>query len=67
MPYTREQYETLSAAIATGQRRVQYGDRTVEYRSLDEMLRIQALMAQELGQIRQPNRVLASFQKGLAK
>lgn len=65
--YTQEQYETLTRAIASGQRRVTYADRTVEYRSLDEMLRVKNEMARELGLIRGPNRTLASFQKGLAK
>jgi hypothetical protein len=46
--YTVEQYTAISNAIAEGVTKVQYGDKTVEYRSLDEMLRIQSLMYSQL-------------------
>lgn len=42
--YTLEQYQTLSDAIATGALEVEYGDKSVKYRSLDEMIRILQLM-----------------------
>jgi len=42
--YTLAQYNTLNEAIALGATKVVYGDKTVEYRSLDEMLRLQIAM-----------------------
>lgn len=42
--YTLEQYQVLSDAIATGTVEVNYGDKKVRYRSLDEMIRILELM-----------------------
>jgi hypothetical protein len=65
--YTQQDYEAISAAIAQGTRRVRIGDRDVEYRSLDEMLRIRGMMAKELNMARRPNRVVSSFSKGFAK
>ncbi|MGI9158137.1 MAG: phage head-tail joining protein [Saprospiraceae bacterium] len=47
--FTLEQYTTLKAAIAQGSKIVQYADKRVEYRSLDEMLAILKMMEQELG------------------
>ena len=66
MAYTEEQYRELQAAIAEGALVVRHADRTVTYRSLDEMQRILRMMADELG-IRPNNnggRRLASFSKG---
>jgi multidrug resistance efflux pump len=37
MSYTTQQLEALRKALATGERRVSFGDRTVEYRSIDEL------------------------------
>ena len=44
MAYTQEQYEKLKAAIAGGELSVRYADRSVQYRSIDEMVRILKLM-----------------------
>lgn len=65
--YTLSQYTTLSEAIATGTTKVQYGDKTVEYRSLDEMLRILQIMKNQLfpEQNKNNGRKYASFSKGL--
>ncbi|MCQ9423367.1 hypothetical protein NRB16_07500 [Pseudomonas sp. LJDD11] len=49
MAYTIEQYSALQAAIAEGALSVRYADKSVTYRSLDEMMRILKLMATELG------------------
>lgn len=46
--YTLEQYQAISAAISEGVTKVKYGDKEIEYRSLDEMLRIQSLMYAQL-------------------
>jgi len=49
VPFTEENYLTLVAAIAQGSRVVEYGDKRVEYRSLDEMMRILGMMERTLG------------------
>ena len=47
--FTLQMLNTLEAAIATGTTSVYYGDKRVEYRSLDEMIRIRNIMKEELG------------------
>ncbi len=37
MSYTPEQLQALRDALAKGERRVSFGDKTVEYRSVDEL------------------------------
>jgi hypothetical protein len=37
MAYTQEQLTALESALAMGERRVSLGDKTVEYRSIDEL------------------------------
>ena len=37
MGYTTAQLNTLKKALATGERRVSFGDKTVEYRSVAEL------------------------------
>jgi hypothetical protein len=65
--YTQADYDAISAAIAEGVTEVRMGDRTVRYRSLNEMMRVKQMMARELGLVRRPNRTFATFRKGLAK
>ena len=38
MAYTPEQLAALERALATGEQRVTFGDRTVEYRSVDDLI-----------------------------
>ncbi len=38
MAYTPEQLVALERALATGEQRVTFADRTVEYRSVDELI-----------------------------
>jgi len=66
MAYTIEQYNALQAAIAEGALSVRYADKSVTYRSLDEMMRILKLMATELGlnACKDGGRRYASFSKG---
>lgn len=66
MAYTLSQYQIISDAIATGALEVHYGDKTVKYRSLDEMIRIQSIMRNELFPEQNINngRRLTSFSKG---
>jgi len=37
MSYSNEQLLALQKALATGEKRVTFGDKTVEYRSVDEI------------------------------
>ena len=37
MAYTEDQLTALEAALAKGERRVTFGDKTVEYRTVDEI------------------------------
>jgi len=37
MAYTIEHLEALEAALVRGERRVTFGDKTVEYRSIEEL------------------------------
>lgn len=64
--YTQEQVTTLKAAIAAGTVKVEYADKKVTYRSLDEMQRILGMMETELGRkTAGGNRRFATFNKGL--
>jgi hypothetical protein len=56
MAYTVEQYEALTAAIATGSKWVKYGDKEVEYRCQGTMLALKREMEIELGLIKQASR-----------
>lgn len=64
--YTLEQYQALNDAIALGAFKVQYGDKTVEYRSLDEMKAIRIDMENCLfpNQNKNGGRKYVSFSKG---
>jgi hypothetical protein len=37
MAYTQAHLDALEAALAKGEKRVAFGDKTVEYRSIDEL------------------------------
>lgn len=66
MAWTQAQLDALDQAIAEGALTVRYQDKQVQYRSLDEMMRIRSLMASELGvKARSPRRTYASFSKGM--
>ena len=39
MSFTKKHLEAVEAAIARGEKTVRYTDRTVEYRSVDELLK----------------------------
>ena len=65
--WTQAQRDALAGAIAAGHMEVRFGDRTVKYRSQSEMIRLLNTIDADLAGARRPNRVLSSFQKGLAK
>lgn len=64
MAYTQADVDRLQAAIAQGVKRVHFNDRDIEFRSLDEMERILAIMQADVAPGRQRYRV-ATFTKGL--
>lgn len=67
MPFTQTDLAALDAAIASGERRVSYGDRTVEYQSLKEMMAARRLIQSELnpeGPQPRRGRLLRVFQSG---
>ena len=47
MAYTQEQLSALETALAKGEKRVTFGDKTVEYRSVEELR--QAILDVERG------------------
>lgn len=65
MAFTQAQLEALEQSIARGVRRVQYADEAVEYRSLDEMIRLRNTMRRQLGGSLASGRTYAQFSKGL--
>jgi hypothetical protein len=66
MAYTQQQLEALDAAIAEGALTVKYTDKSVTYRSLDEMIRIRDLIRAELGVLsHSTSLVYPTFGKGL--
>ena len=63
--FTQAQIDALSEAIAQGAKKVKYGDKEVEYRSLKEMQEILQVMKEDLGLITFKKRVVADFKTGL--
>ena len=49
MTYTTAQLDALKRALATGERRVTFGDKTVEYRSVAELQAAIRMVEAELG------------------
>jgi len=48
MAWTQSQLDALDVAISKGTRTVSYGDKTVTYHTLDEMLKLRAQMMAEI-------------------
>jgi hypothetical protein len=64
MAYTQAQLDDLRAAIAEGVTSVSANGRTVSYRSLDDMRRLERVMADQLeANTRRPLRILANFRR----
>lgn len=64
--WTVEDLKALESAIAQGVVRVEYSDKKITYRSLDEMIRIRNRIRKDLGFIdEKPKRFLSSFNKGI--
>jgi hypothetical protein len=72
MAYTQADLDALKAAIASGARKVIFGSgpdsRTVEYRSLNDMLATLSLIAAEVSPGTAPSsRTVGSYSSGLAE
>lgn len=48
MAWTQADIDALDAALASGRKTVQYGDKSTTYQSVDEMLKVRALMRSEV-------------------
>jgi hypothetical protein len=68
MAWTTAQLDALETAISNGSLSVEYGDKKVVYRSLDEMLKLREIMKRELygsATSGEASRVKTKFSKGL--
>ena len=66
MAFSLEQLEKLEEAIAQGAREVWYGDKRIQYNSLDDMLKLRDTIKAELGLTKnKTTKVVATFIKGL--
>jgi hypothetical protein len=64
--FTDDQLKKLEAAISTGALTVRYADKTVQYRSLNEMLQVREIMRKALGYVTgQSGRIKLEHDKGL--
>lgn len=63
--WTTEDLTNLEAAIKEGALKVKYRDKEIEYRSLDEMLKLRDIMRAELGITTRTARRFTNFSKGL--
>lgn len=62
--FNQSQLDALEAAIAQGALVVRYGDKHVQYRTLEEMLRLRDIMKRELGQTAKDQKIFPTFSKG---
>jgi len=56
--------EALESALASGEKRVEYNDRTVEFRSVRELKEAIQLVKKDLGLVKRGGRVLCESKKG---
>ncbi|MFV2946434.1 phage head-tail joining protein [Pseudomonas japonica] len=65
MAYTQKHLDAVERAIARGEKVVRYEDRTVEYRSVDELIRARDVIRTELAQATgQRSRVVRFYHGG---
>lgn len=62
--WTEADLTAIEEAIAKGIFKVDYNDRSVTYRSLDDMLKIRDLIRRCLGKTAKASRILCSAEKG---
>lgn len=66
MAWTQTQLDALEKAIAEGTLRVKYENKEVEYRSLEDMLKVRDLIRKELGIVSSKGqRIIATHSKDL--
>lgn len=65
MAFTQEQLDALEDAIAKGVTEVKYEDKTLTYRSINEMLQIRDIIRRALGLAEKTGRVFTKTSKGL--
>lgn len=54
----------INTAIASGTTRVSYGDKSVEYRDLNELIRVRDMISRQLGVVVPARRSVAAFSGG---
>ena len=65
MAWSTEQLEVLEKAIAEGVTRLKYENKEVEYRSLEDMMKLRDIIRAELGIVdKSGQRLYASYSKG---
>lgn len=65
MAFTQDQLDAIEEAIASGTLEVQYSDKKITYRSLNDLLRTRDLIARKLGQANATNaRLYPELSKG---
>ncbi|GGU68620.1 hypothetical protein GCM10009504_27230 [Pseudomonas laurentiana] len=65
MAYTQKHLDAVEAAIARGEKTVRYADRTVEYRSVDELLQARDVIRTSLSNAAGPRpRVVRLYHGG---
>lgn len=65
MAYTEQQLIAVEQAITRGERVVRYADRTVEYRSVDELMKVRDQIRSSLADAVGPrSRVVRLFHRG---
>jgi len=63
--WTADDLARINKAIASGALRVEYNDRTVVYRSMNELLKAREVIKRNLGQVKRGSRILAEPGKGI--
>jgi hypothetical protein len=64
--WTQSDLDALEDAIKGGTKRVEYEDRSVTYRSLEEMMQLRKIMREELGhESDRQKRTFVTFSDGL--
>lgn len=64
MAWTQEQLDAIESAIANGTLSVEYADKKVTYRSLEDLLRVRDLMRKALGLAPRVTRYVVTPDKG---
>ena len=64
MAWTQIDLDAIEEAIASGTLRVEYNDRTIVYRSIDELLKAREAIKRALGLSKRGGRLLTTAKKG---